>query len=169
VAKAKSPFREPDIRKLLDHVGSSAKQVETNAENLRDDLIAKTFLGTEVIQERISTVGQRVRDLNDQCEEIDSRILGLTQRQNFIFQQVTDALSSQNGMLEMLKDVVLSKLARMCREDGAAHLCQNIYTGRRSGPQRITHGLHRIPDHLPNSSQVSSTNFMSRTCKQPTT
>lgn len=40
---------------------------------------------------------------------VDSRMLELRHEQQFMVQQVTDALSSQNGMFQMLKDAVLSK------------------------------------------------------------
>lgn len=145
--------------------------MEVCAKYLRDHHVTKT---TEAIQkttdatreqvkridESISTVGQGVRDLNDQYEGIDSRILELTERQHYISQQVTDALSSQNGMYQMLKDAVLSKLTRTRKENCAAH------SSKSSISRLVAHGPHRIRDHLP---QVSSTHSVSRICKKPMT
>ena len=113
VAKARSPFRALDIQNLLNIVDRSVSQVEVCANNLRDELIVKTHSKAEAIdettvriEEGMATIGQH---MDGHFNVADARMAELLQEQQFMFRQVSDALCSQNGMFNMLKDAVLSK------------------------------------------------------------
>lgn len=68
-----------------------------------------TLAEVQEIGRQVSTVGERVVELNDRCQEFDKFVRELNQRQEFMIKQVTDALSTQNGTFQLLRDEVRSE------------------------------------------------------------
>ncbi|KAH8900347.1 hypothetical protein GQ53DRAFT_862365 [Thozetella sp. PMI_491] len=119
--KIKSPFQALDIESLLGVVRRCASQVEKCAEDVRDEIIIETHRNTEAIgrtatriEESIVSVGQ---DMGGHFSGVDSRMVELRQEQQFMLQQVTDALSSQNGMFQMLKDTANTGSEHLYEQD----------------------------------------------------
>jgi hypothetical protein len=122
VAKVTSLFRGFQVQDILDCIKRKARGVELFARNLQDELIVKNYLATQSVQkvtattqlkveeiyEGVLAMDKVVRGLNDRWQGIDSNIVEL---KDFISEQINDALASKNGMFQMLKDVVSSKLA----------------------------------------------------------
>ena len=122
VAKVTSPFRGFEAEELLSLIERSARQLEAYARNLQESLVVDIYHDTEVIKKTTNNVQVHVkeihqsisyvRDMNAQHEErMDSRINEL---KDFCARQITYALESQNGLYQMLKDVVSGELLRPC-------------------------------------------------------
>ncbi|RDW60319.1 hypothetical protein BP5796_11925 [Coleophoma crateriformis] len=121
LAKLTNPFRGFKVEELLPCIQQSAMRLEAHARDLRESLIVEIYHDTEVIRKTsnavqlrieeihksVSAVGQDFRDMstqNEQHEErMDSRVNDLKE---FCAQQIRYALGSQNGLFQMLKDVV---------------------------------------------------------------
>ncbi|KAN0091876.1 hypothetical protein V8E51_017723 [Hyaloscypha variabilis] len=110
-------FRGFRVQDILDCIQRKARGVEAFARNLQDGLVVKSYLATQEVQktttsthvqvreiyEGVTAMDQAVRGLDNRCQEIDSNIIEL---KDFISKQINDALTSKNGMFQMLKDVV---------------------------------------------------------------
>ncbi|RDW84236.1 hypothetical protein BP6252_01826 [Coleophoma cylindrospora] len=121
LAKLTNPFRGFKVEELLPCIQQSAMRLEAHARDLRESLIVEIYHDTEVIrktsnavqlrigeiQKSVSAVGQDFRDMYAQYEQheerMDSRVDDLKE---FCAKQIRYALGSQNGLFQMLKDVV---------------------------------------------------------------
>jgi hypothetical protein len=122
VAKVTNPFRGFKAEELLSLIQGSARRLEAYARYLQDSLVIEIYHDTEVIKKTTDNVQVHVeeihqgisdvRDMNAQYgERMDSRINEL---KDFCTRQITYALESQNGLYQMLKDVVSGELSRPC-------------------------------------------------------
>jgi hypothetical protein len=114
VAKVTSPFRGFKAEELLSLIQRCARRLEAYARDLQDSLVVEIYHDTEVIKKTTNNVQVHVkeihqnisdvRDMNAQYgERMDTRIDEL---KDFCARQISLALESQNGLYQMLKDVV---------------------------------------------------------------
>ena len=119
------PFKGFKVDELLSYVQRSARRLEAHAQVLKDDLIVKIYHGTESVKETsndvqvrvkeihrsVSAVGQNVRNISARYEQHEERIGSrIDELKDFWEQQIQDALASQNGLFQMLRDVVNGEL-----------------------------------------------------------
>ena len=114
----RSPFREFDIKTLLDEVQRSAKRVKGAAEHLSDatqmavhkdmQTVRNTTTITQIqvarVDEGVTEIIAGVNELNVQNERTNSRFDEITESQKRACEQIADALASQNSMHRMLGD-----------------------------------------------------------------
>jgi hypothetical protein len=123
VERARSPFRSFGIDNLLDVIKQSVDQVRGCSGRRRDEFIVGTYQGVQSITKTaqatlveardisrdVSDVVNGVAGLKEQCHEIDSRIVDLFEQQQFMYRQMKDAMSSQTGLFQLLRDEFLSE------------------------------------------------------------
>jgi hypothetical protein len=121
MTKITNPFRGLKVEELLSCVQKRARLLEAHARELRDSLIFEIYHDTEAIKKTnnnvqmrveeihksVSAVGQDVHGISAQYEKHEKRLGSrIDELQEFWAEQIHDALESQNGLFQMLKDVV---------------------------------------------------------------
>lgn len=116
VAKLIGPFRRLTAEELISLIKRSAAKVESCASNLRDDMIVGNFWVAKDVQKTSQVIQVNVEEINDGMSIVDQRLMQLQERQHYMSQQLEDAMTSQNGLFDVLQDFVFGKylLSRCC-------------------------------------------------------
>lgn len=99
MAKLARPFRSAQAERLLDAVRNDAKRVQTCARRLSEHLNNEA---ARITKEHVEEIQDGVRGLQEHFQGMDAMQQDIREMVNF-------ALASQEGMFQMLSDVVDSK------------------------------------------------------------
>ena len=167
MTKITNPFRGLKVDELLSCVQKSARLLEAHARELRDSLIFEIYHDTEAIKntnnnvqmrvedihKTVSAVGQDVHGISAQYEKHEKRLGSrIDELKEYWAEQIHDALESQNGLFQMLKDVVYGEKPVPITD---AHLTHPFLVFQHGEPGLDTNRSPDSPPGLP-SPQVHS-------------
>jgi hypothetical protein len=159
VTKVTNPFRGFKAEELLSFIQRIARRLENYAHELQESLVVDIYHDTEVIKKTTNNVQVHVKEIHQSISDVwdmsvqhearmDSRIDEL---KDFCARQITCALESQNGLYQMLRDVVSGKYHAPVTNERIADPIELFNLVIQSW-DKTTHGILRLEYRYPKGS-----------------